>query len=336
MANNLTNASGIVPGSPDDYILDTYANIPREEPSYLWEPYFPPSAITVIAGYPGGGKSSIALDIAARAARGDALPDGSHVTEKITVAYQCTEVGKLGIITTILDNARAPLDAIHLIRGSKLKLADVRIERAIKESNAKVLIFDPMQQFFEKDMNTAQTVRRELSILTDYAVKYDCAVILIGHFAKDTPSEALYHGLGSAEIAAVPRSILHVIRPDERSSFGYLRQVKNSYGALGSDFAFEINDLGKVDWIGPVDEDEKESLITETMKATAPKTTAAMTDMYNLLHERDYPYDEIFPLLMSKGHTRATILVSKKQLGVDSIKRGKWYWHLPEDAQIEA
>ena len=193
-----------------------------------------------------------------------------------------------------------------------------------------------MQQFFEKDMNTAQTVRRELSILTDYAVKYDCAVILIGHFAKDAPSEALYHGLGSAEIAAVPRSILHVIRPDERSSFGYLRQVKNSYEPLGSDFAFEINDLGKVDWIGPVDEDEKESLITETMKATAPKTTAAMTDMYNLLHERDYPYDEIFPLLMSKGHTRATILVSKKQLGVDSIKRGKWYWHLPEDAQIEA
>ena len=107
--------------------------------------------------------------------------------------------------------------------------------------------------------------------------------------------------------------------------------MKNSYGALGSDFAFEINDLGKVDWIGPVDEDEKENLITETMKATAPKTTAAMTDMYNLLHERDYPYDEIFPLLMSKGHTRATILVSKKQLGVDSIKRGKWYWHLPED-----
>ena len=145
MANKPTN--GIVPGSPDDYILDTYANIPREEPSFLWEPYFPSSAITVIAGYPGGGKSSIALDIAARAARGDALPDGSHVTEKITVAYQCTEVGKLGIITTILDNARAPLDAIHLIRGSKLKLADVRIERAIKESNAKVLIFDPMQQF---------------------------------------------------------------------------------------------------------------------------------------------------------------------------------------------
>ena len=39
MANNPTNANGIVPGSPDDYILDTYANIPREELSYLWEPH---------------------------------------------------------------------------------------------------------------------------------------------------------------------------------------------------------------------------------------------------------------------------------------------------------
>ena len=109
--------------------------------------------------------------------------------------------------------------------------------------------------------------------------------------------------------------------------------MENSYGALGSDFAFEIKDMGKVDWIGPVDDDEKESLITETMKAAAPKTTAAMIDMYNLLREHDYPYDEILPLLMSKGHARSTILTSKKQLGVESIKRGKWYWHLPENVQ---
>ena len=62
MARNTTNKDGIVPGSPDDYILDTYANIPKEEPSFIWEPYFPSSAITVITGYPGVGKSSIALD----------------------------------------------------------------------------------------------------------------------------------------------------------------------------------------------------------------------------------------------------------------------------------
>ena len=37
--------NGIIPGSPDDYVFDTYANVPEEDPSWFWPGVIPTSAI---------------------------------------------------------------------------------------------------------------------------------------------------------------------------------------------------------------------------------------------------------------------------------------------------
>ena len=335
----LPDENEVKPGTPEDYSVSPYSDIPPELPSPLFGRYIYTSAINVISGPPGVGKSSVAVDIGTIAALGKAFPDGSIYPEKIKVIYQVTEVGKIGIVTTILNNAGAPDQAFLRINGSDLTLVDERVKRALDDTGAKLLIFDPMQQFFEGDMNRGSHVRRELDILTNYAVNYDCAVILIGHFAKNSPEEILYQGLGSAEIAAVPRSILHVLPAEEGSPIRILKQVKNSYGMLEPSLAFEFLDLGKINWIGPVeglDDVYLEKLLSESESGGSPKLCSAIIDMYKILKERDVPSNELFPMMYQHGHKHGTIARARTELDVDALKGERWLAHLDDAVDLES
>ena len=80
----------IVPGSPEDYQLIRYSSVLDETPRWLMYPYIPFGMITVVHGYPGSSKSSMLLDLVARATRGEVLPDGSRLPGPIAAVYQCT------------------------------------------------------------------------------------------------------------------------------------------------------------------------------------------------------------------------------------------------------
>lgn len=330
----MPDINGIAPGSPDDYLFESYADIPEEEPCWLWPGVIPTSALTLLEGDPSAGKSTFILDILNRAVRGLPFPDGSVCPYRnIEAIYQCTEMGKPGIVSKILGAAGTPKNSVHLIRGENLTLSDVRIHRGLREGNVRVLVIDPMQQYFEGDMNNASSARRELSVLNDFAVENDAAVILIRHFGKEKKRVAQHDGIGSVDISAIARSILQVDCKDLHSPIRFLRQAKNSYAPLAPDLAFELCGLGKINWIGPVSEDDRAPLIDEAKREAAPKVAAAMEDMLRLLQERDYPAEEILPLLISMGHSRPTIQRAKAEINIVSVKRGRWYWHLPVEEE---
>ena len=267
----IPDRNGIVPGSPDDYIFESYANIPEEDPEWLWPDVIPTAGLTLVEGDPSAGKSTFVMDIVGRAIRGEAFPDGSVCPFKnVEAIYQCTEVGKPGIISKILGNSDTPKEAVHLIRGDNLTLSDVRLQRGLREGNVRVLIIDPMQQYFEGDMNNAISARRELSALSDFAVENNAAVILIRHFGKEKQRVAQHDGLGSVDISAIARSILQVDCEDLHSPIRFLRQAKNSYAPLVPDLAFEFCGLGKINWIGPVTENDKKPLLDKARSEAAP------------------------------------------------------------------
>lgn len=80
-------------------------------------------------------------------------------------------------------------------------MLDERIEQAIVETGAKVIILDPVQAYIgsQIDMNRANEVRNVLSQLGRVAEKYGCAVILVGHLNKAQGGKANYRGLGSID-----------------------------------------------------------------------------------------------------------------------------------------
>ena len=106
-----------------------------------------------------------------------------------------------------------------------LTLSDKRLERAIRENHARLLIIDPVQAFLgaDVDMNRANEVRPIFQKLGEIAQETGCAIILIGHLNKAAGSQSTYRGLGSIDITAVVRSLL------------FIGKVKNDPTTRGTD-----------------------------------------------------------------------------------------------------
>ena len=80
----------------------------------------------------------------------------------------------------------------------ELTLSDERIEKAITQNGARLIILDPIQAYMgEKtdDMNRANEVRPMFRRLADVAERTGCAVILIGHLNKAAGGQERIPGL---------------------------------------------------------------------------------------------------------------------------------------------
>lgn len=115
---------------------------------WLWEPYIPFGKITIIQGDPGEGKTTLALRLAAACSTGVPLP-GMSVLEPFSVIYQSAEDGMGDTIKPRLMDAGADLDRVLSIVEDKkpLSLLDERIEQAILENSARLMILDPVQGY---------------------------------------------------------------------------------------------------------------------------------------------------------------------------------------------
>ena len=298
---------------------------------WLIEPYIPLGKITVIQGDPGEGKTSIILMIASWLSNGKRLPDDSNEYEPINIIYQTAEDGLADTVKPRLLAANADTKRIMVIDESKadLTMTDKRLELAIKESNAKLVILDPTQAYLgaSVNINSANDVRSQLKPLAYLAEKYKCAFVLIAHMNKATGMSALYRSLGSIDFAAAARSVLLVSRVKDNPTIRVMAQIKSSLAPEGEPIAFEFNKNSGIKYIGKytitVDE-----LLNGTPRST--KTEMAeklLTDMLadgvakssNFLKQQaDY-----------RNISFRTLTDAKKNLGITSFKQGNtWFWVL--------
>lgn len=119
-----------------------------QQVQWLWGPYIPFGKLTIIQGDPGEGKTTLALRLAAACSTGNPLP-GMQPMEPFNVIYQSAEDGMGDTIKPRLMEAGADLDRVLSIVEEKkqLSLLDERIEKAIREHNARLMILDPIQGY---------------------------------------------------------------------------------------------------------------------------------------------------------------------------------------------
>ena len=187
----------------------------QTEVDWLWYPYIPFGKLTIIQGNPGEGKTFFAMQLAAACTNQKFLPE-MEPFEPFNMIFQTAEDGLGDTVKPRLLSAEANLDRVLVIDDAEnpLTLADDRIEKAIRENNAKLMIIDPLQAFLgaNVDMNRANEVRPIFRKLADIAQATGCAVVMIGHLNKASGAQSTYRGLGSIDITAVVRSLLFVGR----------------------------------------------------------------------------------------------------------------------------
>ena len=199
-----------------ELVLINLADVKTTEVEWLWYPYIPYGKITIIQGDPGEGKTTLILNLAAMLSKGEKLPESKIDYEPINIIYQTAEDGLADTVKPRLIAAKAKHERITVIDESKSELSftDERLEQAIIETKAKLVILDPLQAYIgaNVDMHRANEIRPIIKHLAEVAQRQQCAVVLIGHLNKAIGMKSSYRGLGSIDIPASARSVLLVGR----------------------------------------------------------------------------------------------------------------------------
>ncbi len=316
-------------------------DVVSKEVEWLWYPYIPYGKITIIEGDPGEGKTTLVLKLAAALSMGLPLPcDDDKEYEPIHIIYQTAEDGIEDTIKPRLEKAGADCSMIRVIdeTDKELSMTDDRLEQAIIETKARLIILDPIQAYIGAtvDMHRANEIRPVLKHLGIIAEKHNCAIILIGHMNKASGSKSTYRGLGSIDIQATARSVLLVARLRDKPNIRIMAHDKSSLAPAGDAIGFEMTEDNGMVCIGPYD-----ITIDELLSGNEGRGKKKLDIAENFIKEyfgsnKVIPSNEIMMEAAKRSIKRNTLLSAKKKLGITSDKEKAedgtiyWTWVMPE------
>ena len=313
-----------------------------EKIDWLLYPFIPFGKVTIVQGDPGEGKTTMVLQIIAKMTKGEAvLPsdsDESALKEKtmalepVNVIYQTAEDGLGDTIKPRLLSAGADCSRVMVIDDNDraLTMMDARLEEAIIQTKARLVVLDPIQGFLgaEVDMHRANEIRPLMKRVAVLAEKYHCAIILIGHMNKNSNGKSSYRGLGSIDFQAAARSVLIVGRIKDEPEIRVVCHVKSSLAPEGKSIAFRLDKDTGFEWIGEYDISADDLLSGDSR---GQKSRKAKEFLLEILADGGMAQKKIEEEAEKRGIKKKTLRNAKLELEIDSVKRGnQWFWMLPE------
>lgn len=313
-----------------------------EKIDWLLYPFIPFGKVTIVQGDPGEGKTTMVLQIIAKLTKGEAvLPSGSDepalegktmALEPVNVIYQTAEDGLGDTIKPRLLSAGADCSRVMVIddNNQALTMMDARLEEAIIQTKARLVVLDPIQGFLGTavDMHRANEIRPLMKRVAVLAEKYHCAIILIGHMNKNSNGKSSYRGLGSIDFQAAARSVLIVGRIKDEPEIRVVCHVKSSLAPEGKSIAFRLDKDTGFEWIGEYDISADDLLSGDNR---GQKIHAAKEFLQEFLASGSVAQTKVAEEAEIREIKKKTLWNAKKELEIDSVKIGnQWFWMLPE------
>ena len=291
----------------------------------------PPRRLYYFCGFYYPIREVIPIRLAAACTTGGTLP-GMKPLPPFQVIYQTAEDGLGDTVKPRLIEAEADLDRVLVIDEAKqeLTLSDERIEKAITQNGARLIILDPIQAYMgeKTDMNRANEVRPMFRRLADVAERTGCAVILIGHLNKAAGGQSAYRGLGSIDFRAAARSVLLIGRVKREPNVRVIVHDKSSLAPEGKPIAFCLDPETGFSWIGEYDITADE-LLSGAGGNTATKTEQAERLILDLLADgKELASEDIVKAAAEAGISERTVQNAKRNMGGTLGARrvgGQWY-----------
>ena len=325
-----------------------------EQIEWLLYPFIPFGKVTIIQGDPGEGKTTMVLQIIAKLTRGEPILlnkksqketqqdseenlkqevlSQDNPMQPVNVIYQTAEDGLGDTIKPRLLAAGADCSRVLVIddREQPLTMLDVRLEEAIMQTKARMVVLDPIQGFLgtDVDMHRANEIRPLMKRMAVLAEKYHCAIILIGHMNKNSNGKSSYRGLGSIDFQAAARSVLIVGRLKDEPETRVMCHVKSSLAPEGKSVAFRLDKETGFQWIGEYDISADDLLSGD---ARGQKSRIAKEFLLDILADGGMAQKKIEEEANKQGIKKKTLRNAKQELEIDSVKRGnQWFWILSE------
>ncbi len=332
-------------------------SVTPESVDYLWPGRFPIGKLVILDGDPGVGKSTVALDIAARVSSGADMPDGAPGPGARGVVLLSAEDGLADTVRPRLDAAGANLARIVAIvdvpgyddRGRQTSRPVVipddldLIESAVRDVGAALLVVDVLMAYLSGDVNSYrdQDVRRVLHQLSSLAERTGCTVLMLRHLTKGSSGASpLYRGGGSIGITGASRAaFVAAPDPDDDSRCAFA-SMKMNLAAKAPTLGYRLvsaGDVARVEWLGTV-EHQAADLLRPPGDESGSDRSEAVDFLRDALEFEPLPAKVVQARARDVGISPMTLKRAKGQLGVESVKAGfgdagRWVWTLPGDAQ---
>ena len=272
---------------------------------WFWYPYLSRSKITIIQCDPGEDKTTIVLALAALLTCGLPMPGDAESLPPMNIIYQTAEDGLADTVKSRLTALGADCSRVLVIDESEreLTLSDHRIAQAIQETDAGLLVLDPIQAYLGEgvDMHRANEVRPIFKRLGQLAEQTGCAIVLVGRSKDDSETRVAVHD-------------------------------KSSLAPEGASILFSLHSDTGFSWNGFCDTTASELLSGSGSSAT--KTEQAERLLLELLKHGEVASEELLKQSSALGISERTLKIAKQNQGVVSVRRGdRWYDTLPDSGQ---
>lgn len=211
--------------SPNERVVASkLADVRSESVKWLWKDRIPFGMLTVLDGAPGTGKSTLALDIAARLTTGRAMPGSTRTVTPAPVMVLTSEDATAAIVRPRMEAAGADLNLVFVdplvgasdgerITGQRSLTfpGDVgKLEEFVRSNHIGLVIIDVLMSFLEGTVDTHRdhSVRRALAPLAYMAEATGTALVAIRHLNKAAGGDAITRGGGSIGITGQARAVL--------------------------------------------------------------------------------------------------------------------------------
>ena len=331
-------------------VLVPASDIEPEKVKWIWPGVIASGRITGLVGYPGLGKSQVAIDLAATVSTGRPWPGGVPNGSTGSVIILSAEDDAGDTIVPRLIAAGADRAAVHFVKVVKandgveraFSLAD-DLERLEKEQDlqqVRLLIVDPITAYLggksdRVNRNRGPDVRTFQDSLTAFAGRHDLGVLAISHLNKMGGAKAITRVMGSQDWVAVPRAV-YLVTEEVGTPRRLFLPVKNNLASDRIGYAFEIESKVVADcirtsavlWSG----DQITISADEALKAAAKKVTSGAVDfLQEVLSDGPVDQTEIVRLGKEAGYSEKSLRTAREKLGVTPKKEGfgasgKWVW----------
>jgi putative DNA primase/helicase len=316
----------------------------RPEPvAWLWPGRLFLGEVVLLVGEPAAGKSSVAMDVAARLTTGAPWPDGADNAPG-SVVFVASEDSVATTLRPRFAAAGGRLRRAHHYPQDGTRSPDEELARLDGEvrsaGDVRLVVVDPVTSFAGLDINSEPKVRALLIGLKRLAERHRLTVLGVLHTNKRAGADAMRRMLGSVGFLAVPRAVYFIGPDPEQPGARLLAAHKFNFGKKPPAARFEVRPsradpaIGVVRFTGW----DVRTTADEMLRGTAaPWAEGSVERAERFLRDRlaggPVSQAEVGAAAAREGIAPSTVRRAKERIGVRSFHppddRRRWWWELP-------